>query len=108
MSLSEQILLMKQDLENVERELKSLEGGRKASAPRARKSLQNLKTSSHALRKQIVEHTKSLPIKKRTKKEPVQNPEDFKPEPAPEQEPAPEEPKASTKKAKPRKKKSVE
>ena len=103
MSLSEQILLMKQDLENVERELKSLEGGRKASAPRARKSLQNLKTSSHALRKQIVEHTKSLPIKKRTKKEPVQSPEDFKPTPEPTPTPEPEK-----QVKKPRKKKSIE
>ena len=102
MSLSEQILLMKQDLENVEKELKSLEGGRKASAPRARKSLQSLKTSSHALRKQIVEHTKSLPVKSRTKKEVVEEP----PTPTPTPEPEVEQPKAtsSKKKAKPKKK----
>ena len=70
-SLSEQILLMRQSLDDTERELKSLESGKKASAPRARKSLQSLKNSSHALRKQITDSVKSMPTKKRTKKEEV-------------------------------------
>lgn len=102
MSLSEQVLLMRQSLDECERELKSLEGGRKASAPRARKSLQNLKTSSHSLRKQIVEHTKSLPIKSRTKKVKI-----VEPTPEPVEEPEQEDKKASTKKAKPKKSKKV-
>lgn len=67
-SLTEQILLMKKSLDETEKELKELEGGRKASAPRARKSLQALKQSSHQLRKQITESVKSMPVKKRTKK----------------------------------------
>ena len=67
-SLSEQILLMRKSLDETEKELKSLESGKKASAPRARKSLQSLKTSSHALRKQITEHTRSMPVKARVKK----------------------------------------
>jgi len=70
-SLSDQILLMKQSLDETEKELKALEGGRKASAPRARKSLQALKQSSHQLRKQITDSVKSMPTKKRTKKEEV-------------------------------------
>ena len=71
MSLNDQILLMRQSLDETERELKALEGGRKASAPRARKSLQALKQSSHQLRKQITESVKSMPTKKRIKKEEV-------------------------------------
>jgi hypothetical protein len=95
MSLSEQLLLMRQSLDATEKELKSLESGRKASAPRARKSLQALKQSSHQLRKQITESVKGMPTKKRTKKEAVQNPE----EPV-EAEPEEEKPKADSSKKK--------
>ena len=56
---------IKMQLEVAEREIASLEGGRKASAARARKSLQIIKGLSHALRKQIVEYSKGLPTKKR-------------------------------------------
>ena len=59
---------LKTMLENAESEIKSLELGRKASLTRARKSLQNIKTVSHNLRKEITAHTKSLPTKSRTKK----------------------------------------
>ena len=106
-SLSDQILLMKQSLDETEKELKALEGGRKASAPRARKSLQALKQSSHALRKQITDSVKSMPTKKRTKKEEVQSPE----EPVevlqtsiPETEPEPEVKKKVRSKRPPKKK----
>ena len=60
-------------LDTAETEIKSLEMGRKASSARARKSLQNIKTASHVLRKEITAHTKSLPTKSRSKKtvEPV-------------------------------------
>ena len=68
MSLSDQLLLMRQSLDETEKELKSFEGGRKASAPRARKALQALKQSSHALRKQITESVKSMPTKSRVPK----------------------------------------
>ena len=56
---------IKMQLEVAEKEIASLEGGRKASAARARKSLQIIKGLSHALRKQIVEYSKGLPTKKR-------------------------------------------
>ena len=65
MSLLESITLLKGVVSNCEKEIQSLEGGKKASAARARKSLQNVKASSHALRKQIMQHTKALPVKKR-------------------------------------------
>jgi hypothetical protein len=97
-SLSDQVLIMKQSLENVESELKSLESGKKASAPRARKALQSLKQSSHSLRKQITENVKGMPVKSRGKKEAVEEPEPEQVEPELELE----EKKSSTKKAKPK------
>ena len=57
---------IKMQLEIAEKEIASLEGGRKASAARARKCLQIIKGLSHTLRKQIVEYSKGLPIKKRS------------------------------------------
>jgi hypothetical protein len=56
---------IRMQLETAEREIASLEGGRKASAARARKALQIIKGLSHALRKQVVEYSKNLPTKKR-------------------------------------------
>ena len=56
---------IKMQLEVAEREIASLEGGRKASAARARKSLQIIKGLAHTLRKNIVEFSKGLPTKKR-------------------------------------------
>ena len=56
---------IKMQLEVAEREIASLEGGRKASAARARKALQIIKGLAHTMRKQIVEFSRSLPTKKR-------------------------------------------
>ena len=56
---------IRMQLEVAEKEIASLQGGRKASAARARKALQIIKGLSHALRKQIVEFSRSLPVKKR-------------------------------------------
>ena len=68
MSLSTSITSLRTMLDTAENEIKSLELGRKASSARARKSLQNIKMTSHSLRKQITAHTKSLPTKPRSKK----------------------------------------
>ena len=57
---------IKMQLEIAEKKIASLEGGRKASAARARKCLQIIKGLSHTLRKQIVEYSKGLPVKTRT------------------------------------------
>ena len=57
---------IRMQLEVAEKEIASLEGGRKASAARARKALQIIKGLSHALRKNIVEFSKGLPVKKRS------------------------------------------
>ena len=56
---------IRMQLDTAEREITSLESGRKASAARARKSLQIIKGLSHTLRKNIVEFSRSLPTKKR-------------------------------------------
>jgi hypothetical protein len=70
MSLSDSITSLRTMLDTCESEVKSLEtNSRKASSARARKSLQNIKTSCHGLRKDITEYTKALPTKARTKKE---------------------------------------
>jgi chromosome segregation ATPase len=66
MSLKEKVNEIRLQLDATERELASLDGGRKASAARARKSLQLIKSLSHTLRKQIVDYTKALPTKRRT------------------------------------------
>ena len=78
MSLSESIISLRNMIDSAESEIKSLLGGRKASAARARKSLQDIKMSCHSLRKEITEYTQNLPIKSRVKKvvepEPVVEP----------------------------------
>ena len=70
--LEKQILELRLHLDNAKLEVKSLRNGKKASSTRIRKSLQNIKTSSHAMRKSVMTYTKEMPTKPRaTKKEPV-------------------------------------
>ena len=79
---------IRMQLEVAEKEIASLQGGRKASAARARKSLQIIKGLSHTMRKNIVEFSKGLPTKKRAGEVPCEC------EPAPT---VPEVPKAPRK-----------
>ena len=65
MSLSQSITSLRTMLDIAENEIKSLESGRKASAARARKSLQSIKTNCHILRRDITLFTKELPTKSR-------------------------------------------
>ena len=67
MSLSEKISVLKGMLDTAEKEIKALDSGRKAAAPRSRKLLQQIKTSSHELRKEITQKVKDLPVKKKVK-----------------------------------------
>ena len=92
MNLSNSITSLRTMLDNAEVEIKSLEGGRKASSARARKSLQNIKTSCHNLRKQVTLHTKTLPTKSRAKKD--------EPEPEPIEPVVPEVKPKKTRRAK--------
>ena len=66
-NLNENISVLRAHLSTAEKELNLLQTGRKASSARARKSLQNIKQISHLLRKEVAEHVKSIPTKKRTK-----------------------------------------
>jgi hypothetical protein len=97
MSLSDSIVGLRTLLDSCEQEVKSLEGGKRASAPRCRLHLQNIKKSSHELRKSIMQHAKALPVRKRQPKK--------EPEPEPEAEPEAEPVKKTRK---PRVKKEVQ
>ncbi len=77
---------IRMQLETAEREIASLQGGRKASAARVRKALQIIKELSHTLRKQIVEYSRSLPTKKREGVE-AGAPEPTEPAPKPKLKP---------------------
>jgi hypothetical protein len=55
MSLKDKLNEVSLQLDTTEKEITSLEGGRKAS-----KSLQLIKTLSHTLRKQVLKYTKAL------------------------------------------------
>ena len=59
---------LKANVDNLEKELMALEGGKKASSARSRKCLQTIKSQSFNMRKDITNYTKSLPTKKRTSK----------------------------------------
>jgi hypothetical protein len=71
MSLTEAINEIQTLLDQTKSEILILEGGRKASAPRARKSAQSIKNLAHALRKSITSHVLTIPTNTRTKKESV-------------------------------------
>ena len=102
-SLSEQFTTLKAAIQTAESELQLLAAGRKSSAPRFRKSLQNIKNQSQLLRKATTEHTKKLPVKQRIKKpttilellsEPTPTPE---PEPIEQVEPTKKKTKTNNK-----------
>ena len=65
MTLTENMSALRTFLDNTEKELASLQGGKKASAARARKGLQQIKALCHVMRKEVVEFSKGLPVKKR-------------------------------------------
>lgn len=67
-SLSDQVVLMKQNLSEVEEHLNKLQGGRKASSAKARASLMKLKKDSHLLRGEIMTYTKKMPVKTRARR----------------------------------------
>ena len=76
MSLSESIIQLRQNLNDAEDHIKSLETGKKASSSKARANLMKIKNQSHQLRKQIMLHHKDMPTKQRVKKEIAPEPVD--------------------------------
>lgn len=86
MSLSNEINSIKLMIELASTEIASLESGVKASAPRARKALQSIKTASHELRKNITASIKKTkPIKEEKKEE--EKKEEIKEGPVKEEKP---------------------
>jgi hypothetical protein len=69
MDLERELQTLRTYFDNAEAEIKSLKAGRRAAAPRARKSLQQIKQTSHKIRGDIMNTVKSMPVKSRTKKE---------------------------------------
>ena len=59
--------ILKIHVMNLEGELADLQKGKKASGARSRKILQMLKVTAHDMRKQVVAHVKSLPVKTKVK-----------------------------------------
>ena len=74
MTVAENLAILKTHLMSLEGELAELQSGKKASGARSRKILQNIKVTAHEMRKQVVAHVKSLPVKTKAKKviEPVE------------------------------------
>jgi IS5 family transposase len=75
MTVAENLAILKTHVMSLESELADLQKGKKASGARSRKILQIVKITAHAMRKQVVEHVKSLPIKTKAKakvEEPVE------------------------------------
>ena len=66
-NLLDQLAQIKNSINEAERELTSLTSGRKVSASRVRKQLQNVKNQSQILRKSVIAHTKEMPTKSRVK-----------------------------------------
>ena len=67
-SLTQSLAELRSLLSQCETEVQSLLAGKKASAPRVRASLQKIKTLSHAMRGDVMEHVKTLPTKTKAKK----------------------------------------
>ena len=63
--LTNNLASLKLYLNELENELTNLKNGRKVASGKSRKILQNIKTTSHTMRKQIVDYVKTLPIKKK-------------------------------------------
>jgi len=94
MSLSEQVFKLKSLLDTVGNEVKAFESGNKSSAPRSRKTLQDVKKSSHELRKSIIQKLNQM-----KKDKPVKEPKKV-------EKPLEEKPLEIKKERKPRTKKS--
>ena len=68
MDLERELQTLRTHFENAEAEIKSLKSGRRAAAPRAKRSLQQIKNTSHKMRSDIMKTVKGMPVKSRIKK----------------------------------------
>jgi hypothetical protein len=88
-NLTEQMNTLRTYMDTAEKELASLHGGKKASSARTRKALGQIKNLCHLMRKEVVAHVKTMPVKKKAT--------------ATMEEPAPPEPEPPAKEIKKRK-----
>ena len=91
-NLTEQMNTLRTYMDTAEKELASLQAGKKASSARTRKALGQIKTLCHLMRKEVVSHVKSMPVKSKKATAPE---EPAPPEPVP---PAKDSKKRKTKK----------
>ena len=82
-TLTQQIAELQSLVSQASSELQSLQNGKKASAPRIRASLQKIKTVAQAMRGGVMQFTKELPTKSRTKVAPIETTSDEEPPPPP-------------------------
>ena len=81
-NLTEQMSALRTYMDTAEKELASLHAGKKASSARARKALGQIKTLCHLMRKGVIEHVRTMPVKSKSKKVvaevvgPVEQPEE--------------------------------
>jgi hypothetical protein len=71
-NLSDQLAVLRSNLDECEKHVKSLESGRKSASAKSRSLLMKIKNDSHLMRRDIMIHCKALPVKSRTKKEVVE------------------------------------
>ena len=71
MTVAENLAILKIHMISLEGELADLQKGKKASGSRSRKLLQMVKVMAHDMRKQVMEHVKSLPVKTKKAKKAV-------------------------------------
>ena len=76
-NLTQQFAELQSLVSQAQTELLSLQNGKKASAPRIRASLQKIKTVAQSMRGEVMQFTKELPIKSRTKVAPVETEEEI-------------------------------
>ena len=89
MSLLDTLQTVKFHVSSVEASLTELEKGRKAAAPRARKSIQSSRRLLSELRKLIMLSVKALPVNKRVKPQDFSPPPDISLTPSPTPPPSP-------------------
>ena len=74
MALNEQLTQLQLHFDMAKAHISELESGKKAASAKARSALQKCKTICHELRKQCVEHVKTIPVKTRVKITPTEVP----------------------------------
>ena len=62
-NLNDNLAVLKSHVASLESELNALRAGKKASAPKARLALQKIKVLAQEMRKSVMLHVKSLPVK---------------------------------------------